>query len=63
MRSRSMSCTYNFCRLHQTIKVTPAMEAGVTNQLWEIGDIVRLIDDATPPPGPRGPYRKRGNSN
>ena len=54
---------YNFCRLHQTIKVTPAMEAGVTNQLWEIGDIVRLIDDATPPPGPRGPYRKRGNSN
>ena len=54
---------YNFCRLHQTIKVTPAMEAGVTNQLWEIRDIVRLIDEATPPPGPRGPYRKRGNSN
>jgi IS1 family transposase len=54
---------YNFCRLHQTIKVTPAMEAGVTDQLWEIADLVRLIDEATPPPGPRGPYRKRGNSN
>lgn len=54
---------YNFGRLHQTIRVTPAMEAGVTNQLWEMADLVRLIDDATPPPGPRGPYRKRGNSN
>ena len=50
---------YNFCRLHKTIKVTPAMEAGVTERLWEICDIVRLIDEAAAPPGPRGPYRKR----
>ena len=50
---------YNFCRLHRTIKVTSAMEAGVTDRLWEIADIVRLIDEAAPPPGPRGPYRKR----
>lgn len=54
---------YNFCRLHQTIKVTPAMEASVTDRLWEISDLVRLIDEATPPPGPRGPYRRGGNSN
>ena len=54
---------YNFGRLHQTIKVTPAMEARVTDQLWEMADLVRLIDEATPPPRPRGPYRKRGNSN
>ena len=50
---------YNFCRLHQTLRVTPAMEARVTDRLWEIADLVRLIDEATPPPGPRGPYRKR----
>ena len=50
---------YNFGRLHQTIKVTPAMEAGVTERLWEMADLVRLIDEATPPPGPRGPYKKR----
>ena len=49
---------YNFCRLHQTLRVTPAMEAGVTNRLWEIADLVRLIDEATPP-GPRGRYKKR----
>jgi len=58
---------YNFCRIHKTLGVTPAMEAGVTDRLWEVSDIVRLIEQATPPPGPRGPYKKRekadGNSN
>jgi len=36
---------YNFCRIHQTLRVTPAMEAGVTNRLWNIKDIVRLIEE------------------
>ena len=53
---------YNFCRIHQTLRVTPAMEAGVTDRLWEIADIVRLVDAATPKPGPRGPYKKRAKS-
>ena len=35
---------YNFCRIHQTLRVTPAMQAGVTNKLWEVADIVALID-------------------
>lgn len=35
---------YNFSRIHRTLKVTPAMAAGVTNKLWEIKDIVGLID-------------------
>jgi hypothetical protein len=34
---------YNFCRIHQTLRVTPAMEAGVTDRLWEIEDIISLI--------------------
>lgn len=33
---------YNFCRIHQTLRVTPAMEAGVTDHLWEIEDILSL---------------------
>jgi IS1 family transposase len=33
---------YNFCRIHQTLRVTPAMEAGVTDRLWEIEDIINL---------------------
>lgn len=35
---------YNFCRIHQTLRVTPAMEAGVTSKLWEIEDILKLIN-------------------
>jgi len=50
---------YNMGRLHQTLRVTPAMEAGVTDRLWEMGDLVRLIDEATPPPKRPKTYRKR----
>ena len=35
---------YNFVRVHQTPKVSPAMAAGVTSQLWEIADIVNVLE-------------------
>jgi hypothetical protein len=35
---------YNFVRIHQTLRVTPAMAAGVTDRLWSIEDIAALID-------------------
>ena len=35
---------YNFVRIHKTLKVTPAMAAGVTNQLWDITDLVQLVE-------------------
>lgn len=35
---------YNFVRIHKTLKVTPAMEAGLTKQLWDMKDIVSMID-------------------
>jgi hypothetical protein len=35
---------YNFVRIHQTLRVTPAMEAGLTKRLWSIEDLVRLAD-------------------
>ena len=50
---------YNFCRIHQSLRVTPAMEAGVINTLWDVTDIVRIVEAATAKPGPRGPYKKR----
>lgn len=34
---------YNFARRHQTLRVTPAMAAGVTDRLWGIEDIVKLL--------------------
>lgn len=35
---------YNFCRIHQTLRVTPAMAAGLTNRVWELADIADLLD-------------------
>lgn len=35
---------YNFVRIHQTLRVTPAMAAGVTGKLWDVADIVALLD-------------------
>ena len=40
---------YNFCRQHKSLEgITPAMAAGVTDHLWEIEDIVRLVNEARP---------------
>jgi hypothetical protein len=36
---------YNFIRIHQTLKVTPAMAAGVTDKLWEMDDLVTMLED------------------
>jgi IS1 family transposase len=35
---------YNFVRIHQTLRVSPAMAAGVTGKLWSVYDIVALVD-------------------
>jgi IS1 family transposase len=35
---------YNFVRIHQTLKVTPAMAAGLTDRLWEMKDLVEMPD-------------------
>ncbi len=36
---------YNFVRIHQTLKITPAMAAGVTSKLWEMSDMVAILED------------------
>ena len=41
---------YNFVRIHSSLSVTPAMAAGVTDRLWEMSDIVALIDAREPAP-------------
>jgi IS1 family transposase len=37
---------HNFCRIHQTLRVTPAMEAGISNHVWEMAEVVGLLDVA-----------------
>jgi IS1 family transposase len=39
---------YNFCRVHKTLRVTPAMEAGLTTSVWTIEDLCGLIPEKKP---------------
>jgi len=35
---------YNFCRIHQTLRVTPAMEAGISHRVWSLYDVIELTE-------------------
>jgi hypothetical protein len=48
----------NFVRVHRTLRMTPAMAAGVSKRLWEIGDIAALVDAAEAKPAKSDPYKR-----
>ncbi len=49
---------YNFVKVHKTLRVIPAMEAGLIDRVQTFEDLVAINDEVTPKPGPRGPYKK-----
>ena len=49
---------YNFVKMHKTLKMTPAMAAGISDRLYDMADLVALMDAAQPAPAKRGPYKK-----
>lgn len=53
---------YNFCRVHKTLRVTPAMEAGLTDHVWDMEEVVAVMDERAPKPGRPKTYKPR-NSN
>lgn len=50
---------YNFARQHKTLRMSPAMAAGISDRLWSMEDIVALIDAREAPAKKRGPYKKK----
>ena len=48
---------YNFARIHKSLRVTPAMEAGIADHVWTIEEIVRLVP--APVAKKRGAYKPR----
>jgi len=36
---------YNYCRIHQTLRVTPDMQAGLDKRVWDIEDLAALVDE------------------
>ncbi len=61
----ALHCTfYNFVRIHKTLRCTPAMAAGLTGRLWDMKDIVALVEaaEAAEEPKKRGPYKPRSRA-
>jgi len=50
---------HNFIRIHKTLRISPAMAAGITDRLRLLDDVVAKIDALAPDPKPRRPYKKR----
>jgi hypothetical protein len=49
---------YNLCRVHETLRVTPAMQLGVTDHIWSIGELVEAaMSNDAPTPTKVGPFR------
>jgi hypothetical protein len=46
-------------RIHNTLRVTPAMGAGVSDRLWDVSNIVALLEATEAKPGKRGSYKKK----
>ena len=46
-------------RIHKSLRVTPAVAAGLSETVWDMADLVRIMDERGPKPGPRAPYKKR----
>jgi hypothetical protein len=59
MRWRSTSCFTTSCGGTKTLRVSPAMAAGISDRLWSVDDIVALMDAAEGEPKMRGPYKPR----
>lgn len=54
---------YNFGRVHKTLRVTPAMEAGITDHVWTLEDVAALVDNLSEyQPKKRGSYKKRDSN-
>jgi len=54
---------YNFARIHKTLRITPAMAAGLSDHVWSLEEMVLMADSYLPKSGKRGPYKTNRISN
>jgi hypothetical protein len=52
------SVYYNFARIHKTLRITPAMSAGLSDHVWTLEEIILMADSYMPKPAKRGPYKR-----
>ena len=56
-----LTTCYNFVHIHKTLRVTPAMATGVSDRLWDVSDIVALVEATEASAKKRGPCKKRAS--
>ena len=49
---------YNWIKIHKTLRLTPAMEAGLSTTVCTFEDLAMLVEASLPKPAKRGPYKK-----
>ena len=52
---------YNVIRIHRSLRVTPAMQAGLSKTVWDMDDLVRIMNERAPKPGRPKTYNKISN--
>jgi len=57
--SRRCAFRYSLMRIHRSLRVTPAKEAGPADRVWDMEEFIQIMDDRAPKPKPRRPYGKR----
>ncbi|MCV0397410.1 MAG: hypothetical protein K5872_16305 [Rhizobiaceae bacterium] len=50
---------YNLIKMHKTLRMSAAMAAVVTDGLGSVDDLVAMMDEVAPKPGPRGQYKRK----
>lgn len=45
---------------YKYLRVTPMMQAGISKTVWDMDDLVQIMDECAPKPSPPGPYERRG---
>ncbi|MGH6690293.1 MAG: IS1 family transposase, partial [Gammaproteobacteria bacterium] len=40
---------YNFTKIHKTLRITPAMQAGLTDHVWDMEEVIRLLEEVESP--------------
>jgi hypothetical protein len=51
---------YNLCRVHESLRTTPAVQLGITDRVWSLGDLIdAALAVATPDPTGTAPERRR----
>jgi hypothetical protein len=56
------SVYYNFSRIHKTLRITPAMAAGLSESIWTLEDLITMADSYAPASKPRGPYKEKASA-